>query len=741
MKASKTTLALALAGVTGLAHAQLEEVVVTAQKREASLQDTAIAISAFSENTLEQIGAYNPVQISEFAPNVNITRTFGSAGNIRTNIRGVSTGEPSLTVDPKVGMYVDGVYVARNAGAVFDIVDLERIEIMRGPQGTLWGKNTTGGALNIVTQKPRGEFGFKQALTFGEDDLFRSTTTVDTPTVAGVSAKLTYAHKEYDGWAENHNPAGESKLGSDDTDAYRIALRWEPSATFSADYTYDNTDMDAVPIPLQIVKVGPGAELNSTYDFATSTLYSGFNALREMLSVEEPDDRLEDFYLDGNTVEKTDISGHNLTLLWDTDLVQIKSITAYREYESEFPGNDLDGGSWQTEDGVALPAFHAENEKDQDQTSQEFQFIGTAFDDKLDYVVGLFYFEEDGKELNPWNAGFFLNDPARPAILRRIEPALGSWYAIDNNSAAIFSHFKYYINETWDVEVGLRYTEDEKEITILDEDPRVEGQHSFDDDWSEFTTDFTVGYQLNDGVSFYFKRAEGYNAGVYSASAFNPTDYTDFSGFEEPADPEELTSWEVGMKSELFNRQLRLNVAVFYNDFENLQATELENGIRVIRNTGEGSTEGAEMDFQALLSEVFTLEGSWGYRKTDDDSNTNPKADDGVHQGSVSLIYAQPVGWGYLDARLNASYQDDQLFSSSIYGNAESRTLLSARLGVSEVSLGDYGTFRAALWGNNLTDEEYREYGQDLGVNIGYGYAGASFGQPRTFGIDLVYEY
>ena len=153
MNARKTALALALAGIAGTAHAQLEEVVVTAQKREASLQDTPIAITAFSDNALEQIGAFNPVQISEFTPNVNITKTFGSAANIRANIRGVSTGDPSLAVDPKVGMYVDGVYIARNAGAVFDIVDIERIEILRGPQGTLWGKNTTGGAINIITKQ------------------------------------------------------------------------------------------------------------------------------------------------------------------------------------------------------------------------------------------------------------------------------------------------------------------------------------------------------------------------------------------------------------------------------------------------------------------------------------------------------------------------------------------------------------------------------------------------------------
>jgi iron complex outermembrane receptor protein len=741
MRAAKTAIALALASMTGLAQAQLalEEVVVTAQKKEASLQDTPIAITAFSSDSLEQIGAFNPTQISEYAPNVNITKTFGSAGNIRTNIRGVSTGEPSLTVDPKVGMYVDGVYVARNAGAVFDIVDLERIEIMRGPQGTLWGKNTTGGALNIITKKPQGELGFKQVLTFGNDALFRSTTTLDTPTAAGFSAKLSYMYKDYDGWAENHNPVAEEDLGSEQVDAYRIAVRWENDSV-TADYSYDRSDMNAVPMPLQISKVGPGSEVNSTFDVTTSTFYSGVNALREMLSVEEPKDRVEDFFVDGQSEEKTDVSGHNLTLTWDTDLMQIKSITAYREYDSRFDGNDLDGGSWQTPDGVPLAQFHARNTKEQDQFSQEFQFIGTAFDDKLDYVIGLFYFEEEGEEINPWDAGLFPNLPSQPVILKGLGAVAGSWYGIENESQAIYSQFKYYINENWDVTLGLRYTEDDKELILLDEDPRIEGEQSFDESWSESTIDFMVGYRINEDINLYFKRAEGYNAGVYSASQFNHSDYTDFSGFV-PADPEELTSYELGMKSEWFDRTLRFNAAIYYNENENLQATEVVNGIRVIRNTGENESWGAEMDFQALMGDAFTLEGSWGYRDTNDKSTSNSRAREGFHQGSLSLIYAQPMNWGYLDARFNVTYQDDQLFSSSVYGNSDSYTLYSARFGVSEIQLGDAGSVRVAIWGNNLTDEEYVAYGQDLGVNQGLGYAGISFGAPRTYGIDFTYEF
>ncbi len=731
---------MALALTTSPAWGQLDEIVVTAQKVSSSLQDTPIAITAFTSDSLEAIGASNATDIGEYAPNVTIVPTFGSAGNIRTSIRGVSTGEPSLTIDPKVGMYIDGAYIARNAGAVFDIVDIERVEILRGPQGTLWGKNTTGGAINIITKKPAGEFAFKQALTFGSFGEFRSQTSVDTPTAAGFSAKVSYMIKDYDGWATNRNPAGEKDLGSEDTDAYRIALRWEAGDNFMADYSYDNSDIEAVPMPLQITHVGPGATdpgIIGSYNLQTAVFSGGYNPLVQMLSIVEPKKRVERFDLDGNSKEKTEVTGHNLTLQWDIDVMQIKSITSYRDYESSLSSNDLDGGAWQTDDGVATPMFHAANTKEQDQFSQEFQFIGSALNDKLDYVAGLFYFEEKGKEINPWNAMFYV--PGTPVLLGGLGAAAGTWYSMESESKAVYGQMKYYINEQWDVTLGLRYTQDDKEVTLLDEDPRLDGPHTAKDDWSEFTTDLIVGYQLNDDISFYGKRAEGYNAGVFSIGALNHMDYTDFTVFDTPADPEETTSWELGMKSEWLDKSLRFNIAVFYNDNENLQITEFVEGVRTVRNSGENTTKGFEVDFVALLPANFSVEGSYGYRKTDFDGD-NGRAD-GKSTGVVSLAYNLPMDWAYLDARFDTTYTDAENFSSSPYGNSESRTLFNARVGLSEIMLGDAGSMRVALWGKNLSDEEYKLYGADLGVNQGLGYAGNSFGAPRSYGVDFIYEY
>ena len=275
------------------AHAQIEEIVVTAQKRTESLQDAPLAVTAFTADRLEDLGAYGATDVAEFTPNVSIVPIMGSSANIRMEIRGMSTAEPSLTIDPKVGIYLDGAYIARNSGAVFDIVDLERVEVMRGPQGTLWGKNTTGGAVNLVTNRPNGEFGFKQQMSAGNDGYMRSVSTLDTAQYGNVAAKFTYMHKEFDGWADNHGPS-ESDLASEDVDAFRIAVAWYATENLMVDYSYDNTDSESVPTPLQIVAVSEGATADSvvgTFDTSTAkfTPYVALKDLKDQLH--DRDDR------------------------------------------------------------------------------------------------------------------------------------------------------------------------------------------------------------------------------------------------------------------------------------------------------------------------------------------------------------------------------------------------------------------------------------------------------------------
>ncbi len=734
---STAVLAFSYGIVSAPASAQIEEVIVTAQKKEESLQDAPIAVTAFDSTMLEDIGAFNPTDISEYVPNVSIVPIMGSTANIRMEIRGMSTAEPSLTIDPKVGIYLDGAYIARNSGAIFDIVDLERVEVMRGPQGTLWGKNTTGGAVNLVTTRPNGEFGFKQQLSAGNDGYFRSVSTVDTPSYGNAAAKLTYMHKEYDGWADN-NGIGESDLASEDVDAVRVAIAWDITDTFSFDYGFDYTDSDTVPPPLQITAVSEGATADSvsgTYDISSAT-FIPYVALKELKPLVEKNDRIENFTLDNISKEKIEIYGHNLTLAWDLGNFTIKSITSYRNYESDFAHNDLDGGTWgivEAGEFIPLPIFHAASNKDQDQFQQEFHVVGSAFDESLDYVVGLYYFEESGNETNPWNATVWAPSSTTQVVLRGIP--LGSYYGIDNESKAAFGQFTYRPNDDYYLTLGLRYTKDDKTLKLPASDPRLDEKRKFDENWSKFTPAFTIGYQPSDDLNVYLKYAEGYNAGVYGI----PTDPT--AADIEPADEEELTSWELGIKSMWFDNRLRFNVAGFFNDADNLQITAFVDGNRRVINSGSADIYGVEIETLWMPTDNWTVNASYGYRKTDRDSIDNLSDESGKNSGVLGLAYTREAGnWGLFRARLDATYKDEINYSSNGSADVDDRWLLNARLGLSEIRLGK-GMLRGSLWGKNLADEEYGVHGQDLGLENGYGIAGVIFGQPRSYGIDLTWEF
>lgn len=390
---------------------QLEEVIVVAERREGRLQETPISIAAFTQESLQTIGAYTVEDIGEYTTNLTLQRMPSSNLNMSLTIRGVGAAQPAWNYDGKVGIYLDGVYIGKQAGSIFDVVDLERIEVLRGPQGTLYGKNTTGGAINLVTRKPAGEWAFKQQLTMGDNDRFRSVTSVDFPSFANISSKFTYTKNEYDGWAENDHPRGPEQLGSYDNDSLRVALQWDPSEQFVAEYSYDFSDLSGVAKGAQLTAVNEGYEdlrvilgflpESPFYDFASD------NPFRQMLAsgYVQPDDRIDRFSFDNLNDELAEIHMHSLTLTWDLGDVQLKSITSYRDIDSELkPGGiDLDGGSWIT------PAFHAatidsdRNDKWHEQYTQEFQIFSNMLDDRIDFTGGIFFHEEEGEQYgNRW---------------------------------------------------------------------------------------------------------------------------------------------------------------------------------------------------------------------------------------------------------------------------------------------------------------------------------------------------
>lgn len=760
------TLALAVASTTaalGSGHtlaedgriSAIEEIIVTAQKREESLQDAPISISAFTGEGLERIGANTALDVAEHTPNLTMMKSPTTSFGMSVGIRGISSSEPALSYDSKVGIYLDGAYIGKNAGAVFDVVNLERIEVLRGPQGTLYGKNTTGGAINLITKKPSGELRFKQQLTTGNAGLLVSSTSLDLPKQGDLSASLSYTKKESDGHWENINPAGPKDLGSEDTEAFRIAVRWEPGDNLTVDYTHDNTNGEAVSKPFQLSAINPG------YEFAPIII--GFDNLGNP-QFADPNDNpfmqalnagavdfdkpLDRYDLDGTGVESADIRGHNLTLSYALGDLELKSISAYRELDLKVVGAENDGGAWTYplfETGTAAIGGRITR---QQQFSQEFQLNGTAMDERLQFVTGLYYFEEDGKERNNnWDTLLPIGQvaPGIPLLmLNTLVPppmGLGEVYTIDNKTWAVYSQFSYIpalLDDKLTLTLGLRYTEDEKTATILDATPNWTKTET----WSNFNPSITADYQIDDQVNIYAKIATGYVAGGHPVRSSNQ------AAFELTVDEEEVVDYEVGLKSTWFNNRLRVNAAAYLYDYTDLQISDFQSGSSILVNAGEATLRGFELEATAVLTEGLVMDLNYGYTDYDYEKYINGGVDvsDTARAGAPQHTWALGFGYdflpsrfGQLSMRVDTTFTDEHHFNTRQFERdwADDRRLINARVTLSDIPVSK-GDLRIAIWAKNLEDEEYRDFGIDF---ESLGFAGNTWGEPRTYGLDVIYEF
>ena len=426
--------------------ALLEEILVTAQRRETDLQETPIAVTAFTADAIEDIGIFDITDLGSLAPNTIFNKQPSSNSNTSIFIRGVGAGETSLMVDPKSGVYIDGMYMSKTVGGVFDVIDIESVEVLRGPQGTLFGRNSSGGAILVNTAKPSGELALKVNASAGNDGYRRYSASVDLPQIGDMlSAKFSGMLMEYDGWAKNDYPGQESKLASEDNGSYRIAVRLQPVDGLTVDYTYDRTDNEGVPAPFQIVKVK-----DSLYNGFTTTPFPftvlGGQLFQEMAAtVGDPKDRREDYTLDNVSTEELDVEGHGITAAWDTENFTLKYIFADRRTDSTYARTDLDGGAHSHPDlfygggmPVPTPGFHAAiPEGYVKMTTHEVQLFGDLAEDRLHYTLGYYNYTEEVYQDNPQTfglphrlpgaarraSGVFL--PKRRPVQRRAWPGAG----------------------------------------------------------------------------------------------------------------------------------------------------------------------------------------------------------------------------------------------------------------------------------------------------------------------------
>lgn len=702
----------------------LEEVVVTAQKREESLQDIPIAISTFDSTQLEELNVTSLDDLNGYIPSFQ-TRPFAadSAAPV-IFIRGMGSIDVQTTKDGAVGVYLDGVAMGRVTGLALDVADLERIEVLRGPQGTLYGRNTTAGAINYVTRKPHEELAFKQRFTVGNYNHWASQTDLNVPITDNFYLKLGYMRTAIDGWVENENSTLPDQVDPNkkDNQAATAALRWRATDNFTVDYAFDYSDLEYGNGYYQTVNAPQAINQGTTVP---------------------TDKRLDTALLaKGMAESEGEVKGHNLTLAWDLNAVTLKSITGYRELDNTLNQNYLDG--LQFPQVTRLPGeFTQTNTVDQEQFSQEFQVIGSAFDDGLEYVAGVFYWKESATETQSSNfgtAGF---------------PFIDAWSVdADAESLAAYGQATWHPNilsQRLGFTLGLRYTQDEREATkvFIQTDlagvPPPTGSFGGKNDFSDTSGNFVIDYAFTDNVNSFLKYSTGYRAGGFNTRAAP-------GNFEEGFDPENVQSTELGIKSTLWDQRMTLNASVYYNKYDDLQVDTFVPPVNSrTDNAGSATIKGVEIELLARLSRGFTLDAFYAYMDGEfgefflagsglgdlSDEKVIPNAPE--HQAKMGLEYAFPMtSFGQFTAKVDYLWQDET-YSNPDPVVVDSYGLWNARLQLIGVPL-PKGEIRVALWGKNLADAEYAVLTTDFSGGTGT-ILTSQFGMPRTYGMDFIYEF
>jgi iron complex outermembrane receptor protein len=772
-------------GIETMAQGALEEIVVTARKREESLQDTPVSVAAFTSADLEARGTVDFSDLGEFTPNVTFDYTSAiAAGNSAAivMIRGVGAADWTIGTDPGVGIYLDGIYISRTIGSVMDTVDVERIEVLRGPQGTLFGRNTIGGAISVTTKKPDLEaFSGRAELTLGSYDRIDGNAYINLPINDTMAASASFSKRTRDGYVENLFP-GAPDLGDNDDTTTRVAFRWQPSDSLTVDLSADYSTTDEAPAANVLISTNPGqgfynltnlivggpgclGDPPSAAALANPNCYNNQWAVGPFKTYSShvsstPELQNDDFF--GLTVKPE--SGINVwgvggTIEWDvSDSVTFKSITAHRRVEDGFWSRD---SSHSGNQGHVLA--RTTNAFEQSQTSQEFQILASALDERLNFIIGTFYMEEKAYH--------------KDVVELVLNTVFDSGGTTENSSSAIFAQGTYDITDQLALTLGIRYTDEDKSFsavstTGIDEANAFLGGSALiaglpdclgniigtpgngacllppdpvTSNANELEPYVNVSYQWNDDLMTYVSYSEGFKGGAFTQRVFPPATATPTSN------PEFVKVYEGGFKSTWLDNRLRLNGAVFFTDYTDLQinvsaGTGTGQIGDVTKNAAAAEILGFELEMTAVPVEEALIQLGIGYldaEYTEIESNNGVPLPGIVIDLDSKLVnapkwnivaaaqYDYSLGdWGTLTPRLDVSH------TSTVYNSPENdlrlrqggNTLLNLSMTWRDVN--DVWSVTAA--GKNVTDETYLVTGVS-----GSGIVEGVYGLPATWSLSI----
>ncbi|WP_323845027.1 TonB-dependent receptor [Microbulbifer magnicolonia] len=747
----KKLLHAAVAGLGSLAavavpqiHAQesasaMEEVVVSARRREESLQEVPQAVSALSGEDMLIAGVSNLADLQSQAPGLTVYAARATTSTATAYIRGVGQSDPLWGVEPGVGIYVDDVYLARPQGALLEMLDVERVEILRGPQGSLYGRNTIGGAIKYVSRPIAEETEVSLSAALGSYSQRDIKASVSTPLVEDrLFASFAAGSFTRDGLGENLLTGAE--VSDKQLYAGRAAIEWRPSDRWAVNLAHDAVyDRSAVRGAQRMIANG------------IESFYSGSAPLPAS------DDRYDVHNGFDNQDNDSDNSGTALTVSWKGDgNWGFKSITAFREGETD-GAIDFDMGPYPIAD---VDAVYFD-----DQLSQEFQWQYTS--DRLSGVFGLYLLDATagGVVRNRFGVPTVAINPALVPIVGPTLAIYGeSGGEVQTDALALFGDMTYSLTDSTALSVGGRFNREEKNAVVLnrgfaDADfttPNGQVTADFDESerWTDFSPRISLDHQLNGDTLIYASYSEGFKSGGYNVRA-NTVQVPDSRNAYRP---ETVASYELGIKADL-TQSLRVNAALFHSDYEDIQLS-IFTGVDTngdgnpdsffgdFTNAGAGVIRGLELEALWAPSDYFTLSGnatwldayyeeyiSGGVNVADEQEFTNTPELAYTVNGDFSLPLAD---LGRLDARLSYSYRDDVHPTTDLseYIFQEAYGLWNAAL----VFTPPGESWRLALEGRNLTDEEYRTTGYDLrGSNfpIVSGY----YGDPRVWALRLNMDF
>lgn len=714
------------------------EVVVTARRREESLQRVPVSVSAFNEAALNRIQAQSATDLQGAVPNLNIVPGRGSSNAANIYIRGIGQPDALQTFDPAVGVYVDDVYFSRIRGVNLQLLDLQRVEVLRGPQGTLFGKNTIGGAIRFVSRRPTSDWRALAEVSVGTYRDLQARLALSGPISDGVAFSIAALANDRDGYV--HDPLNGQEYNDNHTHALRGQLAFTPSENLQIDLSADIQRDDAA------LNVGqPTSTLSSAFGVVLLPINSNqipeYNFLTSATTSTPNQTSLTHWGVSANVAYRIN------------DELSVRSITAYRNLQSD-DFIDIDATPLQLGDvfvGV-----------DQNQTSQEFQVNYAS--GQLNVVGGLFFMRENVSSHQEAYANAFTTPFT---FLRTIDDDLTT------DSWAAYVNATYSFTDRLRATVGLRYSNDEKDYfrttSTFSNLAALNGTFAFraSESWSDTSPTFSLDYQATDDILVYARVARGYKAGGFNGRANSP-------GEEQPYEPETATSYELGVKSYWMDRRLRANFAIFRTDYENFQARvsravtsptqPIPTPDFAVLNAGELEISGAELEVSYTPVEGLLLDAQIGL--LDSQYNEFFEQRQLVAGGPIVTVdrsFQEPAfsprwtarfgaqyewnlnGHGFVTVGGQARYRSEQALAidnSDIFTRARypgmfqgAYTLYDARIVWDSPSR----NYSVALYGQNLGDEVYRTDAQEFS-SVG-GIRTVYYGAPQTFRLVLTARY